>query len=265
VRSLLLRGLTALTLTSSLAIPLTHAVAAPDATCSWAAKTEPDAVNAAFPDTDASYWSHDYQAVPGTELDITGTYAKARYFSFNIYQPTAVPVDSIYDTAAGFFGNEQNAYLSAGINRANGPLVVIRAKAPAFPDTSKGVWPSARDQVRYWSICQNSDSTRVNACSADHRTAVDKRGYFVFVVSDPAQRPANATAKNGVTWIPWGAGDASALLLYRNMAPARSFRQAIQQIDKGEDPQHVMGVYYPEAHYCTKTTFEQRGWRGCFG
>jgi hypothetical protein len=142
---------------------------------------------------------------------------------------------------------------------------VIRAKAPSFPNTTKGQWPSARDQLRYWSICQNSDSTRVNACSADYQSAIDRKGYFVFVVSDPAERPTNATARNGVTWIPWGAADANGLLIYRNMAPAPSFRQAIQTIQKGDDPQKVMGVYYPEAHYCTKQTFEQSGWRGCFG
>jgi hypothetical protein len=382
---------------------LATAGAAPDPTCSWGAKTEPDTVNAAFPDTNASYWSHPYQAAPGTELVITGTYAKARYFSFNIYQPTAVPIDSIYDTqitpdrgsvnpfaggdprakqqryrvrvvftakparpspntlyagqmalgsqqnaggilmlrvytpvdltspqgsvplpsvtwrtsagqdiavggtcsndlpstggrgtgalndaswpapapatvgsvpswgkafgndAAGFFGNQQNAYLSAGINRAYGPIVVIRAKAPAFPNTTRGRWPSPSDQLRYWSICQNSDSTRVNACIADYEATIDKKGYFLFVVSDPSERPANATSANGVTWLPWGAADANGLLIYRHMAPARSFHQSIQTITKADDPKTVMGAYYPEAHYCTKQTFEQHGWRGCFG
>jgi hypothetical protein len=395
--------LTAVMVGASLAVPVSSRAAVPDPSCSWSAKTEPDTVNAAFPDTNASYWSHHYQAVPGTELLISGTFARARYFSFNIYQPTGVPVDSIYDAqikpdpgsanpfaggdpaaknqryqvrvlftakparpapntiyagqmalaqqqnpggilmlrvytpvdpsspqggvalpsvttrtssgqsitagapcsndlpstggratttlnesswpatapttagtvpswsrafgngAAGFFGNQQNAYLSAGINRAYGSLVVIRAKAPAFPNTSRGQWPSGRDQLRYWSICQNSDSTRVNACVADYQAAIDKKGYFVFVVSDPSQRPSNATRANGATWIPWGAGDANGLLIYRHMAPARSFRQAIQTIQKSDDPQKVMGRYYPEAHYCSRETFEQHGWRGCFG
>jgi hypothetical protein len=403
VRHHVLRLMTALAVGTSLAVPLTHAAAAPDPSCSWGAKSEPDTVNAAYPDTNASYWSHQYQAVPGTELIVTGTYARARYFSFHAYQPSGVPLDSIYDAeikpdrgsvnpfaggnpaakkqhytvkvvftprpakpaantiyagrlaggnaqnpggilmlrvytpvdpkspqggvplptvtwrtgagqslsvgsacsndvpnaggagtkglndaswpesspstigsvpswgkafgnnAAGFFGNQQNAYLTAGIDRAYGPLVVIRAKAPAFPNTSKGQQPSATDQLRYWSICQNSNSTRVNACSADYQSVVDRHGYFLFVVSDPSERPANATAKNGVTWLPWGAADATGLLIYRHMAPAPSFRQSIQTITKTDDPQKVMGPYYPEAHYCTKQTFEQHGWRGCFG
>ncbi|MDT7544453.1 MAG: hypothetical protein QOE99_563 [Actinomycetota bacterium] len=397
-----MRVLTALAVLLPLGLPLTDASAGPDPACSWAAKSEPDTVNVAYPDTNASYWSHSYSAAPGTELRITGTYAKARYFSFHAYQPTGVPLDSIYDAqirpdrgssnpfaggpldapnqrytltvsftakpakprpntiyagelaggngrnpggilmlrvytpkdarspqgsvplptvtwrttagqdlsvgtacsndlpaaggsgtsalngasqpdpapqttgtepswgkafgnnAAGFFGNQQNAYLTAGINRANGPLVVIRARAPRFPDTSRGQQPGPSDQVRYWSICQNSNSTRVNACVADYQAAVDKRGYFTFVVSDPAQRPVNATARNGVTWLPWGAADSTGLLIYRNMAPAASFRQAVQVITKADDPAKVMGAYYPLARYCTKQSFEQHTWR-CSG
>ena len=390
--ALLLAAAAALT-----AVPLT-ASAAPDPSCSWAAKTEPDTVNVAFPDTNASYWSHAYAAAPGTELVVHGTYARARYFSFHVYQPSGVPVDSLYDAqirpdkgstnpfaggrrtgphdytvrvsftakpaqpapntlyagetaqegvpnpggllmlrvytpndpsspqggvplprvdilaagkvvragascsndlpstggagtgalngasvpandgvttgtiswgraygnkAAGFFANEQNAYLSAGIDRVHGPVVVIRTKAPRFPDTRRGVLPSSRDQVRYWSFCQNSGSTRVNACASDADTAVGEDGYVTIVVSDPAQRPANATRAKGVTWIPWGAADEKGLLLYRHMVPAASFPYAVQRVDQGEDPVAVMEDYYPSARYCSKAAFEHGGWNGC--
>jgi hypothetical protein len=384
----------ALTLGGLLVVP---AAAAPDPSCSWIAKTEPDTVNVAFPDTNASYWSHPYAAVGGTELVVRGTFPKARYFSFNIYQPTAVPIDSIYDAqlrpdkgtgnpfagskrggtytlrvvftdkpakptpntlyagrmalrglrnpggilmlrvysppnpasptggvplptvetrtssgttlqagtacsndlpqtggaltrslnegsvpqdqpatkgtiswgraygnnAAGFFANQQNAYLSAGIDRVYGPLVVIRTKAPRFPNTQKGIYPSSRDQVRYWSFCQNSLTTRVNSCAADSQTVVAKDGYITIVISDPAQRPKNAVSSKGVTWIPWGSSDEKGLVLYRHMTPAKGFAQAVQRVDEGEDPVKVMGAYYPNARYCTKTAFESRGWNGC--
>jgi hypothetical protein len=391
-----LRLLAAVACAAAAVVPLSQARA--DPTCSWAAKSEPDTVNVAYPDTDASYWSHPYAAVPGTELVIRGTYAKARYFSFHVYQPSGVPLDSIYDAkitpdhgssnpfaggarsaktqrytvhvlfeakpthparntiyagqmalagahntggllmmrvytpvdpaspqgsvplptvttqtssgqvlstggscssdlpnaggagtealnhaswpveeqaatssitwgkafgnnAAGFFGNQQNAYLTAGIDRAFGPLVVIRGRAMRFPDTSRGVRPSRSDQVRYWSFCQNSNSTRVNACAADRQVAVDRHGYFLIVVSDPSQRPANATAQHGVTWLPWGAADATATLIYRNMVA--TFPYAVQSVTQGSDPVKVMADYYPHARYCTKTAFEHGGWRGC--
>ena len=390
--ALLLTAAAALT-----AVPLT-ASAAPDPRCSWSAKTEPDTVNVAFPDTHASYWSHAYTAAPGTELVVHGTYAKARYFSFHVYQPTGVPVDAIYDAqirpdrgstnpfaggrasgrhdytvhvvftakparpapntvyagetaqagvpnpggllmlrvytptdptspqggvplprvdrvaqgavvteggacsndlpstggagttalngtslpndapvttgtitwgraygnkAAGFFPNNQNAYLSAGIDRVYGPLVVVRTKAPRFPDTQSGVLPSAKDQLRYWSFCQNSLSTRVSSCAADSDTVVGKDGYLTLVISDPAQRPANAVRAKGVTWIPWGGTDEKGLILYRHMVPASSFPFAVQRVDQGEDPAAVMKAYYPSARYCTKAAFEAGGWNGC--
>ena len=394
-----LRAVVALAFVAAALVALAPAKAAPT-TCSWAAKSEPDTVNAAYPDTNASYWSYTYRAVPGTELVIRGTYPRARYFSFHVYQPSGVPLDSVYDARispdrgstnpfaghgarpgarrytahvvftakptaprpntlyagqsaiggtpntsgilmlrvyvptepsspqgsvplptvtwqttngtvlsegkpcssdlpntggsatnqlnqgswpdepasapgtiswgkafgndyAGFFGNQQNAYLTAGIDRAYGSLVVIRARAPRFPDTAHGAWPSRTDQLRYWSICQNSATTRVNACVSDSQAVVDNKGWFEFVISDPAQRPRNADARHGVTWIPWGAADEKALLIYRNMVPAGAFRQAIQRITKNDDPVKVMGAYYPEARYCTKDKFESAGWRGC--
>ena len=395
-----LRAALAFAIAAAFLVPLGSAGAAAPTACSWSAKSEPDTVNAAYPDTNASYWSYAYRAVPGTELVIRGAYPRARYFSFHVYQPSGVPLDSLYDARiepdkgsanpfagqgdrrglqrytahvvfsgkpatparntlyagkaavagspnaagilmlrvyvptdpwspqgsvplptvtwqttagtvltegkscssdlpntggsatdqlnqgswpdvsaapggdiswgkafgnayVGFFGNQQNAYLTAGIDRAYGSLVVIRARAPLFPDTVRGIWPSAHDQVRYWSICQNSASTRVNACVSDAQAVRDRHGYFLFVVSDPAQRPSNADARHGVTWIPWGAADEKALLIYRNMVPASGFTHAIQRVTKGDDPEKVMGVYYPEARYCTKEKFQSGGWRGC--
>lgn len=373
--------------------------------CSWAAKTEPDTVNVAFPDTNAAYWSHPYVAAPGTKLIVRGTYAQARYFSFNIYQPSAVPLDSIYDAQIrpdkgsanpfdgtvpapktgrkwtftveftkkpatpapntiyagtselfgtpnpggilmlrvympndpksptggvplptvetvtstgtvltadkpcstdlpqtgggvtrtlntsnfpanttpnaatpelswgrafgnpyfGFFGNEQNAYITTGVNRGYGSLVVVRAKAPRFPNTITGKRVSSRDQVRYWSLCMNSISTRVNSCAADYQTSLDADGYFTYVISDPGQRPVNATTKHATTWLPWGAADVQGVLIYRNMTPSPDFDHAAQNIEtKDQDPATVMREYYPRATYCDRPTYEQGGWKLCF-
>jgi hypothetical protein len=390
----------------SILVPVQSAVSAPapGSNCSWGAKSDPDAVNAAYPDTNASYWSYQYRAVPGTELVIKGTYPRARYFSFHVYQPNAVPIDSIYDTHirpdkgsqnpyaalaskrsgrhysvtvqftakpakpapntiyagqtkiqgapnpagtlmlrvyvpvnpkspqggvplptvtlqttsgqvltagaacsrdlpstsgavngfltdnsapvqsqqngsasplptwsrafgnpyAGAFGNQQNAYLTAEISRNYGSLVVIHAKAPTFPNTSVGDAVYDPHQLRYWSICQNSNDTRVVSCAADYQAHV-KDGYYTYVISDPSQRPSNATARNGVVWLPWGAAEATALLIYRNMVPAGTFAHAAQDIaSKTDNPKKVMRAYYPKAVYCDRATFEKSGWRSCF-
>ena len=90
---------------------------------------------------------------------------------------------------------------------------------------------------------------------------MDRKGDYTIVISDPSQRPANATAVHGVTWIPWGLADTSATVIYRNMVA--TFPNAVQSVTQGSDPSKVMGAYYPSARYCTKQKFEHGGWRGC--
>jgi len=374
----------------------------PVGACSWGAKSDPDAVNVAYPDTNASYWLARYYAEPGMKLVVSGTYPKARYFSFHVYQPSGVPLDSLYDaqiapdkgsanpfvakvptgmsrhytltvdfaakpkkpaantmyggvtgisgapnpagllmlrvyvpdnvksaeggvplpkvtletadgqpvtggdacsnslpkTGAGVnqaitsnsfpssspeqnptakptwkraygnayygaFGNQQNAYLTASISRRFGDLVVIHGKAPRFPDTRRGVAPYIPSDVRYWSFCQNSNSTRVNSCAADFEAHV-KDGYYTYVISDPSQRPANGTANDGVAWLPWGATDTTAVVIYRNMLVSPEFHHAVQDVGQGQDPKKVMGAYFPNAVYCSKAIFQKGGWKACF-
>lgn len=162
----------------------------------------------------------------------------------------------------GVWANQQVAYLKATISRQYGDVVVIHGKAPTFPNTRAGQPPYRKRQVRYWSICENAETTRVLACQADYHAAL-KGGYYTYVVSDPDERPANATAANGVTWLPWGGTMASGQVIYRNMLPAPSFAQAVQNVPEGASPQPLMGAYFPQAVYCAKATFEAGGWKAC--
>jgi hypothetical protein len=375
----------------------------PGTACSWGAKSDPDLVNAAYPDTSATYWSYQYRAIPGTELVIHGTYPSARYFSFHVYQPNAVPIDSIYDAQiapdsgsanpfaqrprkgqgrqytatvqftakpsnpvsntiyagqtaihntpnpggtlmlrvyvpvdptspqggvplpavtwqttdgtvlsapagcssqlpstsgviadelnslsfpadapttgappipawkraagspyAGAYGNQQNAYMTSTISRANGNLVVIHAKAATFPNTSAGQPAYKATQLRYWSICENSVDTRVISCAPDYQAAL-RNGYYTYVISDPSSRPTNAIAQDGVTWLPWGSTDAEGVMILRNMLPSPSFTQAAQDVSStATNAQQVMGAYYPSAVYCSTAVFEAGGWQACF-
>jgi hypothetical protein len=162
----------------------------------------------------------------------------------------------------GVYANQQNAYLKATISRQYGDLVVIHGKAPTFPNTREGQPPYLPRQVRYWSFCENSETTRVISCAADYDAAI-KKGYYTYVVSDPDERPANATAGDGVTWLAWGGVFPSGLVIYRNMLPASSFGEAIQHVAEESSPQTVMGAYFPQIGYCTKAKFEAGGWRAC--
>ncbi len=389
------------------ATPPTHVDTPSDSSagpvCSWDLESEPDTVNAAYPDTSANYWTHPYTATPGTELVIHGTYPKSRYFSFHAYQPSVVPIDSIYDSQIapdpgsanpfigkvakkksqdytvtvlftakpadpppntiyagvqqiagapnpggllmfrtyvpndptqpqgsvpyptvtwqttggtvltseaacstnlpstngiiaeelnslsfpiqvptsgvpavptwakaysnsdyGFFGNQQNAYLTSTISRADGDLVVVHAEAPTFPNTTKGQPAYTPSQLRYWSLCENSVDTQVISCDPDYQSN-ERGGYYTYVISDPSDRPANAIAKDGVAWLPWGATDPEGVMILRNMVASPSFPSAVQDITQtGPTPQQVMGPYYPTAAYCTTALFESGGWKACF-
>jgi hypothetical protein len=379
--------------------------APPDGTalCSWNLGSNPNTVNIAYPDLDASYWGHFFVPAPGERLAITGQYPSARYFSFTAYDEKLVPLDSVYDAEiapdagssnpfaakpkqgsgdsyteyvdftvppsdpapntlyvgdtpqgtptplatlmyrvyvpqnpaepagnvpmpqitlqtaegttlasygacasssieiggqlneeiansnypsgaptpsipeatdpptwsralgsklVGVYANPQNAYLKATISRQYGDVVVIHGKAPTFPNTRAGEPPYLKRQVRYWSICENSETTRVISCAADY-TAALHGGYYTYVISDPDERPANATAANGITWLAWGGIFPSGSVIYRNMLPAPSFTQAVQNVSEGESPEAVMGPYFPSTLYCTTATFEAGGWKAC--
>ena len=162
-----------------------------------------------------------------------------------------------------FWSNRDNAYMRLQLSRSYGDLAVFRAKAPTFPDTTAGQPVTAPAQVRYWSICEyDFASQRYVACSPDYQTPLDSQGYFTVVVSDPSHRPSNATAANGVTWLPWGPYY-DGMPFYRQMLASPGFAQAIARVPQGADPRTIEGEYYPTAAYCTKQRFEQAGWQGC--
>ncbi len=160
---------------------------------------------------------------------------------------------------SGFLANQQIAYLYARISREFGDVVVVRFKTPSFPDTRAGEHPSTPRDVRYWSLCQNNDATqRVVDCFADYQTVVQD-GWATFVVSDPEDRPANATPAHGINWMPWGGAYYTGVLIYRHMLPARSFGAAIHNIPEGTEIAKVMKTYMPYAGYCTSERFERFG------
>jgi hypothetical protein len=151
----------------------------------------------------------------------------------------------------GFLSNVDNDYVTAGINRTWGDVVVFRAKMPT------------RRQLRYWSICQNETySQRYVACVADYQAVVGRRHRATFVISDPGDRPRNADRAHGVNWLPWGAYP-EGRVIYRQMVAAPTFKRAIARIDEGQDARASMGAYYPRTAYCTKQRFEAGGAKAC--
>lgn len=181
--------------------------------------------------------------------------------------PEATFVDPA--STSGLFPNGDNKYLGAGLSYQPGRLVVVRGKAPNFPDSRAGQPPTdPAQQVRYWSMCQNDLVTPypVVACAADFQTRLDADGYYTYVVVAPEDLPAQMDSS--VTVLPWGSTQvAKKVLFLRNMLPSESFYpQSIQASqDHAGDPATTMGPYYPVATYCTTAVFAATGAAGCFG
>jgi hypothetical protein len=180
------------------------------------------------------------------------------------YVPTGASSPPQWSRAFGSrLGNQQNAYLTTDISTSYGQIVVIHTRAPSFPNTSAGVPVYKPRQLRYWSFCTyDSEGEALIGCVPDYKSAIRGR-EITFVVSTPADRPANATSADGVTWLPWGAQPA-AQIVYRNMLPSASFPYAAESITSPtQSVPGTMGSYYPSTVYCSTATFERGGWQAC--
>ncbi|MGH7821802.1 MAG: hypothetical protein ACREQ9_18725, partial [Candidatus Binatia bacterium] len=155
--------------------------------------------------------------------------------------------------SGGPASNPHNNYVQTNLSRAFGEVIVVHATAPATPKTRGGDPVMGSGDLRYWSICQNSRSTRYIDCMSDEDVALDPDGAFTIVVSTPDQRPANAE-----NWLAFGP-EPESVLLYRHMLPSPEFfpRSAQGVAASGEPIEEVMGEYFPSTVYCSKTDFEE--------
>jgi hypothetical protein len=183
---------------------------------------------------------------------------------------------------AGLFPNPDNQYLAEATNWSPGTVVVIRGKAFTFPNTQNGASVTEPTQLRYWSLCSNLLRLPypVVQCASDAQTVVNAQGYYLYAISMPQDKPANATAANGVTWLPWATprqsigGVPPNTAYLRTMLPAPGFDQAVQAVPMpgpGEPAQQAaadaaaaMGEYYPVGAVCTIKQFETQGPMSCF-
>lgn len=155
--------------------------------------------------------------------------------------------------AATPFPNGDSAYLASAGLRRDGRVVVIRGAAPTVPD-----------EMRYWSWCQfGLPSTRTVACLADHEIPLDADGWYTIVISDPRDRPDNATFADGVGWLPWGSEVLGAFAL-RNLVPDEDFTFGIANVPpNGIATTAHMGEYLPTAKWCSTDAVETLGTHAC--
>lgn len=203
---------------------------------------------------------------------------------------------SITNPFTPFYPSADNNYMSALISRQfmTAPydynMVVMRFRAPTFPNTQTGEAPwlaTTERQVRFWSVCENEPlTTGVTRCLADGQShPVD--GFVTVVFSDPSNKPSNSQLQTwGASWLPFGAlldtdvvytldGEPKTnadgiywygFILYRQTLANPSWTQSMSAV--GQLPRTqvkaAMGDYYPKIGYCRKSDFKKLG-AGCIG
>ena len=105
----------------------------------------------------------------------------------------------------------------------------------------------------------------------------DANGWFTIVLSRPQDRPANATAANGVTWRDWGPqSNVGMMIRYMAVGPEWTFAKAPTELNLGRGSDWAstqfnenligknnrtgwMGEYLPVVGYMTPTAFQALG------
>jgi hypothetical protein len=167
-------------------------------------------------------------------------------------------------------GDPTTEYMVNYLSRKFGPLYVFRGKLPTFPDTFAGAKTMPDGQVAYWSVVTVASAPSGELWDGvfDMQVPVDKDGYYTIVVSRPEDRPKNATAEQGITWIDWGPGEGLndprnrtdwGMLIMRFMVPQKDWEHSPAKVTKPGMEAEVMGPYYPRGYYTTKEQFEAEG------
>jgi hypothetical protein len=173
----------------------------------------------------------------------------------------------------GLAPNPDNRYLMTPVVWEPGRIVVVQGKAPTFPDTNAGESVTSPTQLRFWSFCTGSNDITppngypTNACIADFEIPLGPDGVYTVVVSQPEDRPANASRAEGVAWLEGADPSLPDLLALRHMLPSDDYYDqsvwAVPELTVGA-AEPVMGPYYPDAVYCDMSVFEAGGADACF-
>ncbi|MDX6666988.1 MAG: hypothetical protein QOK04_368 [Solirubrobacteraceae bacterium] len=122
-------------------------------------KFDPAAVNVAYPDESAQYYSGAYQAAPGTRIRIAGQYARARYTSFQVYDVLQRPLDGLADLQLGPDPGSSNPFLPGASRTLTqrsytafidfGPIPSTRAPNTIYTGTGQGGLPNFQGTFIY--------------------------------------------------------------------------------------------------------------------
>jgi hypothetical protein len=103
--------------------------------CSWAGESSQQDVNIGAPDLNADYWYGPLDGTAGSQIEITGSYPHARYFSFTLYGNSENAETSTYDQQIVPDKGSYNPYLGPGKRgqASHYTVHVLFENAPAHP------------------------------------------------------------------------------------------------------------------------------------
>ena len=183
-------------------------------------------------------------------------------------------------------------YMVRSIALEKDHVVVMTGRLPTFPDTRDGASQMTGAELRYWSLTgfhvpqgfevldalygKVPAGLAVNSVM-DDEVVLDSERNFVIVYSRDEERPNNANAEAGVTWVDWGpSAEVSWTFRWMSVAPEwkAPFAPSVDHIgSRGDywsieyDPDVIsrnnhegeLGHYLPRIHYMSRAEFEALG------
>jgi hypothetical protein len=176
-------------------------------------------------------------------------------------------------------------YLGRGMALGRGKIAVLTGTLPTTPKTRESEPVMTAAQARYWSLTSymkypnftEKFTGGVVTSVMDDEIITDSQGRYILVYSRSEDRPQNATAAQGITWINWGPlGSITWTLRWMSIYPDWSFPQAPDEKNLGwatdvasvrynpnligqNNQQGFLGAYQPVVHYLTTQQFEALG------
>ena len=145
-----------------------------------------------------------------------------------------------------------------------GEVFVCRGKGFTAPRTpEEPVYTPGKDIRGYTITTYNFWAGICNDAKIDHEVILDPDGWYTLVVSTEENRPQNATLKDGVTWLDWGAyldGQLTWRFLLRRDPKLVALHDAIV----GGQPTAEIAPYVPVARHVSKEEFEAGTWKARF-
>ena len=217
-------------------------------------------------DSDGEQVAHHDEAEPyppGTEPPVeTTTFASLPIPDYRgLVRPGKWDTLSNWGLPCDLLASADILYVGTPYSSRWGELLVVRAKAFATPHTpEEPPYAEGKDTRAFTVTNYNFWAGVANTSLIDHDIARDDDGWLTLVVSTAENRPANATAAEGVTWFDWGPyldGQITFRFLIRREPLLVDLREAI---DTGTASSRV-APYVPRAGHTSKAEFEARGWR----